>query len=839
MDGGLHFQAGTAEKTTMSAAGWTEARTKKAALAWYYILKVSTADITKLQKQQIFQTLLWNLQSGELSKYVYTTNPPKKTYNSVVNAFDSWYSSNKNYYDYTATFYKTKGTSGNQPLATFTVTPKIYMYLKKTSSTTATNNNSNYSLKGAVYGVYSDSACTKQVTTLTTKENGESQIVEISSAGTYYVKEKTASTGFLLDTTVHSVKVTASNSHDKPATVSVTEIPKTYLYLKKTSDSTQSIAGAVYGVYSDSACTKSVGTLTTTANGDSNTIQVAIGTYYVKETKAPAGYGLDTTTHSVSVTASNVAGNPAKVTSAEPSDAYVYLKKESSNPSASSNTALYSLSGAVYGVYSDAACTKQVTTLTTKADGSSDSAKVAIGTYYAKEKTAPKGFKLNTAVITVSVTAANNASNPAVIRASDEPIPSDPPSAATTAAFSGGTKYVDASKTRSTTVTDTLTYKGFLPNTAYTVSGTLYDAHTQQSTGITATANFTTGNADSGKLTCSGSVTVTFSIPDVSQYVNHTLVVTEIVKQGSTEIARHFNLSDKAQTVYIVDTGKKEVSQVSNSIGEVHTWTVTNIIPDGISGNETNAKYEIKDTIDSRLDYAGNLKVSAKKKDGTAVALTSGTDYTLSQPTVGNAGGSWTVAMTTTGLTKLGTAPWGTTIVTFDTKINATAQAATDIPNKSTLDFNNLSFVTNEVYVYTGDVEIRKVDAATGNPLQGAVFGLYTDAACSNAFMRDGSPYTATSGSDGYAKFHGLKDGTYWIREMKTVRGHELLKDPFQVTVEEGKCTAESITVSNQAKIVLQTGGAGRKGIYLACIMSAVIVAMLAAVLAALRKRGR
>ena len=146
--------------------------------------------------------------------------------------------------------------------------------------------------------------------------------------------------------------------------------------------------------------------------------------------------------------------------------------------------------------------------------------------------------------------------------------------------------------------------------------------------------------------------------------------------------------------------------------------------------------------------------------------------------------------------------------------------------------------MTNEVYVYTGDVEIRKVDAATGNPLQGAVFGLYTDAACSNAFMRDGSPYTATSGSDGYAKFHGLKDGTYWIREMKTVRGHELLKDPFQVTVEEGKCTAESITVSNQAKIVLQTGGAGRKGIYLACIVSSVIVAMLAAVLAALRKKN-
>ncbi len=839
MDGGLHFQPGTAEKTTMSAAGWTEARTKKAALAWYYILNVSKADITKLQKQQIFQTLLWNLQSGELSKYVYTTDPPKKTYNAVVNAFDTWYSSNKNYYDYTATFYKTKGTTGNQPLATFTVTPKIYMYLKKTSSTTATNNNNSYSLKGAVYGVYSDAACTKQVKTLTTAENGESQTVEIASAGTYYVKEKTASTGYLLDTAVHTVKVTASNSHSKPATISVTEIPKTYLYLEKVSGgSTASLAGAVYGVYSDAACTKSVATLTTTANGNSNTIQVSIGSYYIKETKAPAGYSLDPVVRGVIVTAEHVAGNPAKVTSTEPSDAYVCLKKESSNPSVSSNTSLYSLSGAVYGVYSDQACTKEVLSLTTKADGSSDAVKIAIGTYYVKEKTAPKGYKLNTGVITVSVTAANGSGNPAVINASDEPIPSDPPEIRTSAAFSDGTKYLDASKTKSATIRDTVTYKGLMPKTTYTVTGTVYDAVTKQPTQLTASAEFTTGDADSGKFTSSGTVEVSFSIPDVQPYKNHTLVVTEILTQGTTEIARHFDLSDGEQTVYIIDSGKKEISQVSNSIGEVHTWTVTNTIPDGISGNEAKSKYEVKDEIDGRLDYAGNLKAEAKKADGTVVELSQGTDYTLSQPAVGKAGGSWIVAMTQAGLAKLGTAPWGTTVITFDTKINITAVAATDIPNQSVLDFNNMSFATNEVYVYTGDVEARKVDADTGNPLEGTVFGLYLDEACTSAFQRDGKDYQVTSGSDGYAKFHGLKDGTYYIREMKAAKNHELLKESFAVTVEEGKCTAESITVSNQAKIVLQTGGAGRRDIYLAAL-AAVLAALVTGSVLTVNRRKR
>ena len=73
---------------------------------------------------------------------------------------------------------------------------------------------------------------------------------------------------------------------------------------------------------------------------------------------------------------------------------------------------------------------------------------------------------------------------------------------------------------------------------------------------------------------------------------------------------------------------------------------------------------------------------------------------------------------------------------------------------------------------------------------------------------------------------------------MKTVKGHELLKDPFQVTVEEGRCTAESITVSNQAKIVLQTGGMGTKGIYFACLAAVMLAAAMGAILIALRKRS-
>ena len=61
--------------------------------------------------------------------------------------------------------------------------------------------------------------------------------------------------------------------------------------------------GAVYGVYSDEACKKSVGSLTTKADGTSNKLTLNAGTYYIKETKAPTGFALDKEIHKVTISA--------------------------------------------------------------------------------------------------------------------------------------------------------------------------------------------------------------------------------------------------------------------------------------------------------------------------------------------------------------------------------------------------------------------------------------------------------------------------------------------------------------------------------------------------------
>ena len=87
------------------------------------------------------------------------------------------------------------------------------------------------------------------------------------------------------------------------------------VYLKKISANTvitsnndcYSLSGAEYGVYSDSSCKTKVGTLTTNASGESNTLEVNAGNYWVKETKAPKGFVLDPNVYKVTVTSGKTA----------------------------------------------------------------------------------------------------------------------------------------------------------------------------------------------------------------------------------------------------------------------------------------------------------------------------------------------------------------------------------------------------------------------------------------------------------------------------------------------------------------------------------------------------
>lgn len=62
-----------------------------------------------------------------------------------------------------------------------------------------------------------------------------------------------------------------------------------------------SLSGAKYGIYSDKECKKSVATLTTDSDGNTDTIELRAATYYVKETEAPKGFQKDNNVYTLTV----------------------------------------------------------------------------------------------------------------------------------------------------------------------------------------------------------------------------------------------------------------------------------------------------------------------------------------------------------------------------------------------------------------------------------------------------------------------------------------------------------------------------------------------------------
>ena len=94
------------------------------------------------------------------------------------------------------------------------------------------------------------------------------------------------------------------------------------------------------------------------------------------------------------------------------------LKKTSANTQVTDGNGCYSLAGARYGVFSDNGCVSQAAVLTTDESGNSDTASLDAGTYYVKELTAARGYKLDPNVYPVQV----NAGETAELKVSDEPV---------------------------------------------------------------------------------------------------------------------------------------------------------------------------------------------------------------------------------------------------------------------------------------------------------------------------------------------------------------------------------------------------------------------------------
>ena len=188
--------------------------------------------------------------------------------------------------------------------------------------------------------------------------------------------------------------------------------PQGALSIRKTSSngavsaswSAYSLEGAEYTVYTDAACANEYAKLTLAGDGTSSVAAVPEATYYVKETKAGKGYRLDSTVYTVNVTAGQTASVNGGVTD-EPKTGAVSIQKSSSNPSLSGTSSCYSLEGAEYTLYTDAACTNSDGKLVLDKNGYAKVSGLPIITHYVKETKAGKGYALDTAVYKVDVKA--------------------------------------------------------------------------------------------------------------------------------------------------------------------------------------------------------------------------------------------------------------------------------------------------------------------------------------------------------------------------------------------------------------------------------------------------
>ena len=301
---------------------------------------------------------------------------------------------------------------------------------KKSANTATTNGNASYSLQGAEFGVYSNAECTNSVGTLTTDASGNSGTLSLN-AGTYYVKETKAPAGFTLDQTVHTVTVSAGQT----ATVTVSDIPQSEQpeeILNKvdkesgtsTPQGDATLTGAEFtikyydGQYTADPATqgarpKRTWTLRTDEEGtvsldDAHKVSgddfylssggipvLPVGTITIQETKAPTGYLLDNTVHVRQIKTkdqglSEDINNYVAVTA---QDQVMKSKIQVTKKDVESGKVVKK-SGFVFEVYFHDGTL--VDTITTNEQGIATSKNLPYGKYYVKEKSATKGYLVDT-----------------------------------------------------------------------------------------------------------------------------------------------------------------------------------------------------------------------------------------------------------------------------------------------------------------------------------------------------------------------------------------------------------------------------------------------------------
>ena len=242
-------------------------------------------------------------------------------------------------------------------------------------------------LDGAVFHV-SGNGYDRDVTVT----NGEITVNELP-IGDYTVTEKTAPNGYLVN--VAPFKTTVSANHTAETTIT-DEAPTGKISIKK-SDSKgnvqgeASLEGAEYTVYG--ADGQEVGKITTDKDGNGSLENLVLGTYTVKETKAPEAYDLDWNTYTVELTYKDqntaiILGNVDSKENVKTGKIEIKKTDTDGNPLKSGEFGIYANADMYIGdtLYKKG---QLVVSIKTDDSGVARSGDLPYGSYYVKEISAP------------------------------------------------------------------------------------------------------------------------------------------------------------------------------------------------------------------------------------------------------------------------------------------------------------------------------------------------------------------------------------------------------------------------------------------------------------------
>lgn|GEM_PF-2103438 len=247
-------------------------------------------------------------------------------------------------------------------------------------------------LPGAVFSVYTDAAMTSLLFTGTTNASGYITLEDVAD-GVYYWREDAPPPGYAPNTTVRTFTVGGGVVIGGNTTISNLPAPPVPL-TKRDAESNGPVEGATIGVYSDAGCTNLIASGTTDSSGVYTIPSVMDGTYYYRETAAPANYHLNPDIYSFTVTSGVISGTTTFYDVHYPD--MTLQKYDADDPT-------LPVPGAQFGIYTDAACTSLYASATTDANGRIYLNDVPDGTYYWVEEVAPEGYYLDDTVYSFSI----------------------------------------------------------------------------------------------------------------------------------------------------------------------------------------------------------------------------------------------------------------------------------------------------------------------------------------------------------------------------------------------------------------------------------------------------